>query len=564
MVTGVEIAGLVLGSIPLIMKSLEFYTQGIATTKRFFRYHEQFQNLIRELSTENAVYINTLNILLVGVVKNKDMPEFLSDPCGKRWKDDKFDQKLKQRLGASHDPFMRTLGDLVQTIEKFKQMLKLDPGGNPRFNDKNSFKKYYKALAFSLQKSDYDSLMNSVRRSTESLERITKQTKTLESLQLSSKDNKRQAPNFKKIKTRAQALHSSLCAGWNCKCHSTAHVTNLRLEPRINVDDTDDSDASDDDGRSMSDPFHVVFRNHKQQLTPSAAIVASLEEWAWEEADVHITFEKQTTKSATQNSKKGVHFTKEAKKSVSVMSYTESETQRIQSLCTAIRTLQQSQRATCLSLSGLYERECGILLYPVKKALVQTEAWSMPTLQAVLKDPAFSRKDRIQLAVTLASSTLQLHDSPWLDDSWTKDDIMFIKRSDKTVYDHAFIPHRLATEASPAGSLPPAIRSIIRNQTLYRLGVTLIELWYGKSISELEAPGDDSQMSSFLTEFNTADRLVSNLYNDAGKKYANAVRRCIRCEFDHHVTTLENTAFQQAVYQGVVAQLKENFDFLHS
>jgi hypothetical protein len=84
MVTGVETAGLVLGSIPLILASLEFYAKGIAVTRRCFKYEQQFKSLINELRTENAICTNTLNLLLTGIVKQQDMADFLADPRGTR------------------------------------------------------------------------------------------------------------------------------------------------------------------------------------------------------------------------------------------------------------------------------------------------------------------------------------------------------------------------------------------------------------------------------------------------------------------------------------------------
>jgi hypothetical protein len=133
MVTGVETAGLVLGTIPLILKSLEFYMQGITITRRCFRYREDFRRLIHELSTENTFYINTMNLLLIGTVKPKDMAEFLSNPLGIRWKEEKFDRKLKQRLGTSYEPYMNTMNDLIETVEMFKRRLKLDPASKVSF-----------------------------------------------------------------------------------------------------------------------------------------------------------------------------------------------------------------------------------------------------------------------------------------------------------------------------------------------------------------------------------------------------------------------------------------------
>lgn len=62
MVTGVETAGLVLGSIPLILASLEFYANGIAVTKRYWRYKEEFKSLVVELRTEHTMCVNSINM----------------------------------------------------------------------------------------------------------------------------------------------------------------------------------------------------------------------------------------------------------------------------------------------------------------------------------------------------------------------------------------------------------------------------------------------------------------------------------------------------------------------
>lgn len=46
--------------------------------------------------------------------------------------------------------------------------------------------------------------------------------------------------------------------------------------------------------------------------------------------------------------------------------------------------------------------------------------------------------------------------------------------------------------------------------------------------------------------------------NEFGDRYADAVRRCIRCAFDTRKIDLEDGQFRGAVYEGVVAPLEEN------
>jgi len=410
--------------------------------------------------------------------------------------------------------------------------------------------------------------MATLRRANSSLHRMTTQTISLESLQNSSKPEGHSIPNFSVINDRAQGFHSALKSGWQCSCHSD-HSVNLRLENRMH---DVQSDENSDDEDSMHEPFHVVFRySHPEQkieLNPCENALhggsAEKDPWSWEEADVHITVEEQSG-LGTNTCGKGVRFANKAQKAVQAALDPMPNLQPIHSLCAAIGTWQQPQRDVCLSLlaNEYVKQKYGILIYPSKSPPVDTEEWMIYSLRSVLHDPAFARRNRLQLAVTLASSVLQLHETPWLNNSWGKDDILFIKRAGATAYDHPFVTQRFEhdEQSSPSACETSSISRIIRNQALYALGISLIELWYGKPLAALQIREDQAELDA-MTEWNTADRLVEELYNEAGGRYSDAVRRCIRCDFDRRASSLVDVAFQRAVYQGVVIQLKETFDFM--
>lgn len=59
-----------------------------------------------------------------------------------------------------------------------------------------------------------------------------------------------------------------------------------------------------------------------------------------------------------------------------------------------------------------------------------------------------------------------------------------------------------------------------------------------------------------LSDFYTADRLIDEVYLRAGDRYGDVVRRCVRCEFDHHKSSLTDAGFRRKVYEGVVAVLE--------
>jgi hypothetical protein len=137
-----------------------------------------------------------------------------------------------------------------------------------------------------------------------------------------------------------------------------------------------------------------------------------------------------------------------------------------------------------------------------------------------------------------------------------------------TTYDQPFVSRGLnANFPASTNAIPSSMVRMIQNQTLFALGIALIELWYGKPLSELHEAEDGPQnptdlQGSFITRLNTAHRLADELADEAGAKYSDAVRRCIRCDFSLRENSLEDVQLQKAVYQGVVIQLKATHDFM--
>ncbi|KAL6702871.1 hypothetical protein ACN47E_000833 [Coniothyrium glycines] len=567
MATGIEAAGLVLGSIPLILAGLDFYAKGIAVTKRYWRYKEEINGTLYELRAENTLYINSINMLLIGVVNPKEMTEFLTEPGGARWQDKMFDQKLRARLGTSYDTYMDSIRQLALATEKFKAQLKLDGNGKAQFSEPTAFKEHYKRLKFSLKKADYKDLLEKIRRANQSLYRLTTQTAYLDSQQAQLKASRQPVLNFRSVKARADGFHEALRTGWTCPC-STHHSVNLRLEARM-VDVT--SEDEDEETGSMRDPFHVLFHYHHHHTPQNDSQLLS-KLWTWEEADVRVEYEDTQIENTPGINRQGraVRFPKNTvPTAVKAALAPEPETQPIKDLCSAICMLQKPERDVCYKLlaNEIAKQKYGVLIYPTKTLPSDTASWSVATLRSLLGDPNFARRDRLKLAVTLASSVLQLYETPWLEDNWGKDSVFFVKRPGHIMYDQPFVSQPSAHSFPTSPALPSSMSRIIRNQSLYALGVALIELWHGTTLLELHQEVDGPcntglPQIDLMTEWNTADRLVDQLYNDAGAKYGDAVRRCIRCDFDRRASSLGDVQFQKDVYQGVVAQLKENYEFM--
>lgn len=318
----------------------------------------------------------------------------------------------------------------------------------------------------------------------------------------------------------------------------------------------------------MQDPFHVLFRyDYRHFPSPNSNLAKP---WTWEEADIRVRYEPQIGINAgkvASSSGKGVRFAKKAiPKVVQAALEPQPNLQPIQDLCSAISTLQKPQREVCFQLlaNEIAKQKYGVLLItPTKQLPEDTDTWSVTSLGTVLQDPKFAQQERLKLAITLASSVLQLHETPWLEENWSKDSIFFINRPGKTQYDQPFVSHQF-TQNQTASSInfPSQMSYIIGNQTLFALGVALIELYYRKPISSLYKDHDGPRntgnaLLDLMTEFRTADRLAEALLSEAGAKYSDAVRRCILCDFNQRASSLEDARFQKAVYEGRCSTSRE-------
>lgn len=164
-----------------------------------------------------------------------------------------------------------------------------------------------------------------------------------------------------------------------------------------------------------------------------------------------------------------------------------------------------------------------------------------------------TRKARLELAVILASTALQLHTTPWLDSKWTAQCIRFANGS---------LQHPFVSRAYPGGiaatEVPESRGSPVRNRSIFGLGVLLLELAVGRSIdcfknSEQPIPSED---------FLIASQLLDELKDNEGPGYLDAAQACIFCNFGSKAKILDlvNDSFRQAVYEDVIVPLESDLE----
>jgi hypothetical protein len=126
--SGVEIVGVVLGSIPLIVKAFEHYAEGVKSVRRLFHYKWELKSYSLALRTEFCLFQNVLTWLLSGIT-TADKVEILISGSGVAWSDKELVTALRDRLGKSYGVFLDLTLDMRDALGSFQKRLGLDDDG---------------------------------------------------------------------------------------------------------------------------------------------------------------------------------------------------------------------------------------------------------------------------------------------------------------------------------------------------------------------------------------------------------------------------------------------------
>lgn len=126
-----EVAGLVLGVIPLAVTALKTYIKILDTVKALKRAKQDLEAMIRDLETERHILQNTCELLLSGIVEDEVLNRMIETPCGPDWKT--YDDKVHERLWNSTDLFRDRVAEMRSAVEELRLKLCINPDGTVSF-----------------------------------------------------------------------------------------------------------------------------------------------------------------------------------------------------------------------------------------------------------------------------------------------------------------------------------------------------------------------------------------------------------------------------------------------
>lgn len=131
--SGIEVAGIILGAIPLVISGLNHYSECAQFINSIRDYSKEFANMSRRLRVELATFRNTMELVLSSCVRGRSLEQMLTDPGGKSWEEADIEHELRHILQTSYTVFMETVVSMSQVLTDFMGRLRLGPDGKVRF-----------------------------------------------------------------------------------------------------------------------------------------------------------------------------------------------------------------------------------------------------------------------------------------------------------------------------------------------------------------------------------------------------------------------------------------------
>jgi hypothetical protein len=238
--------------------------------------------------------------------------------------------------------------------------------------------------------------------------------------------------------------------------------------------------------------------------------------------------------------------------------------EEITDLCTAIAC--SSHSLSCLGF--LIHEDHRYCVYPVMKQHANRDTPETVTLESLLMRPApgqpwtpcivLSRQERYFIALTLASSLLQLHATPWLATQWSKKDILFLRNGpDSIIADQPYV-----SQQPPSQS--PTSRDT--SKSISALGIMLLELCFGIALEDHEIRrgflGADGQPNPALDLVAAKEWCERYAEGEAGQDFAGAIGWCLRNKPGRTSTDAKDEGWKDALFTEVVKPLQHCYDLM--
>ncbi|KAI1735319.1 hypothetical protein F4680DRAFT_307331 [Xylaria scruposa] len=599
--SGLEVAGLVLGTLPIAVKALQAYREifhSIKNVSRDLRYIEL------DLRTEELRLQNTCETLLVGIVPPMQIHSMIEDPFGPGWKS--YTEKLlisfsqRLRLYTSYEVFEDHITRMLEATQELRLQLGIEEGSQINLRDSASILRAFKRNAsFTLKRKEYESILSKIKAGNAAIQDLPGVRHDLEP----DRRRRSQSRLTKLLRSLFQSLYNALHRAITCAC-AHSHSLGLQLSHRDAVILPNDSEEM----TAQSFDFHVTLTASNEhrfrqiiQTFNEAQLKADLKVFQLRlMRDDELRLTPTTTPllaSATPSPKLRVRWASLFDSLPHMPGPPLSTTQTMTQTTTPQTTTKTTKVPPPIvsDLCGIAHggpgatgTKCyGYVLDAQRKFILShPDGDNGPQKRITLRQfverndlslPLFGFEDKLQVALALSASVLYLDGTSWLSQIMTLDDIVFISGSENVVTQkqcsryQLFIVKSISNTLTNQGATPPVTPSTLTEQILgvarhvnpaaLSLGALLIQIMIGRVDSELDMT-ENMDIRSIVSKRERGSQLKEEVLVNGGMNYAAAVNWCL--DSIYGVAGLQNDTFCQQFYEAVVARLEDDLKMIAS
>ncbi|KAF2831818.1 hypothetical protein CC86DRAFT_443346 [Ophiobolus disseminans] len=603
--SGIEIAGLVFGVVPLVVEILKHYSAAKSRLVTFSRHVEVACDIQLRLQVASANFNNDCRLLLQAVVDDSsDVSEMIQRPTDKRWQDQgiEIEKRLRGLMEGDYD-LCENIVTRVRNIlrETHESLVKLEGGlENTKPSHHELTQKIWHAFNTSRKENEFIRQLESLDKWNKALGKLCKQRLKIKKRHRTSSAciiRKAIPKRYQKIRGASQQLAESLHDSWSCTNISHGgHQAKLSLDAHsghdgVQLDIVVACHPKLESAYTTSTPTVPIWLQirsltsvptMKAPTLPLQTLVDRLSGEPQERsADTIATLKPKGAKS-----KKRVRFDdpgvdgKHARKQVSVStgagtlparSFVMLDLKTTKSVCCHVSQVSLSSSACQDGCVGYLDVQAiptaRLIFYDASKLATKERHQPTKTQEAA---PIISLVNRLQIlqqitfAHKLAEAVLQYHSTSWLPQAWTLQDVGYFKDTSQTeakdiadalrsLHLSKRFPGHQITAADTTQEFSELKHTYgIRNITLAKLGVALLEICAQRDMTT-------SSLDHTPYEVVEARKMLDEKHSSImtlGNRYLEIVRKCIYCDFSCD-DDLKGEALQSAVYTEVVCVLQE-------
>lgn len=624
--SGIEVAGLVIGIVPIVVEILRSY--GIAKNRlKAFAHHAQVVYDVRLRYRVAATnFSNDCQLLLKAIVEDaRELSQMVDDPTHDGWRNPSLEDRLHTFLGRDYQLFEEVVLKIRDVLRATRiEISQFDACVEPDESESRTMvlKRVYQAFDIPRKENAYRRWLDDLDQWNTKLSRLRTQRCKLQKQRSHRMDGlirKSTPKRYTDIRTASQKLHDSLRDSWSCTNIShVEHQAKLSLDARAEYGTAhldiviacrrkQSTKEAKNSPKSPSEPpiwlqvRSITTNESTQQCNlKSVALLESVQTSGFAPTAPPFTEE---TSSPMQSA---MHKAKKTLKRVrfstpSAHSPPASPLQKVATLKPASDSTdttfamldlkattsvcchlsQACRSASCkdVSLGYLETLEAPpsfkFIFYDAGRKNENKITQSTPeiescSIQAELAN--FQVLHQLTLAHRLATAVLQYHSTSWLSQDWGLENISYftdcpfdttkahqeenITNSLQTLHLSTQFPQETSTVKNRSDSDMEQLKYIfgIRNLTLAKLGVALIEIGTKKELADVDL---DSSILAPRGIINARKILVNEPLSLAmlGKRYVKMARKCIDCDFSCG-DDLASEALQSAVYTDIICELE--------